>query len=261
MFRTFRSKANKNNFNQMVIKDNYIFYLKNESIISDKLIAVSITNFLNVIVDNPDLFEKEKHHLFAPFRIKSSDNVVKTLGTLRVVNLDDNGRNYLIRYVQNVLALKLDGYDDFPINQIIVSYIIKQGTITPNYSLLSDELESLSLLTNYKNYKLPGTMDVTKYGKILDYTESENKYVIHVTDLTTFKVYVEEGKNRVEVFRKGEPVLSYVDEKKSDDLFIRTIGNDKLYYSNDGELLLRTSPKRTQYFFSKEVESKLLKKI
>ena len=238
----------KNSTSKLLSWNNYYFYLEEYAIINDKTISVSIDNFWSQKVSKAPA----DTHLIVLFRIQSSDRIIRTLGTLKVYNINDESKQEFKNYVQNVLALKMDAYEDFELSEVIFSYGIKTGLVNDK---LTPNLPRRSITQNYRHYKLPITMIPEEYGKILKFIESENLYIVKVTNDTTFFITRKDDKNFVEVYRKGDLVLTYEDSIFNENGVIeRIIGDNKYHYSPDGTLLFFQQNKKVNFIKPKKID-------
>jgi hypothetical protein len=238
---------------------NYTFYLKSEAILSEKLINLAVTNFFDVEVAKLP----SNHHIVVIFRIVSSDNIHKTLGSLKVLNKEDV--DYYKAYINNILAYKLNEYDDIEISKIVFSYGIREGLPPENTKVIP---EGKSILQNYKHYKLPITMDPLQYGNpvnVFNVNDGLTVYVIQSNNGNVFNIEVTINSetnlktNEVKAFRKGMLILTYEDTQIEGGNFIRTINNNKYHYTHppalvslsgkgeDGQLELFYVEKPTKY--------------
>jgi hypothetical protein len=246
---------------------NYTFYLKSEAILSEKLINLAVTNFFDVEVTKLP----SNHHIVVIFRIVSSDNIHKTLGSLKVLNKEDV--DYYKAYINNILAYKLNEYDDIEISKIVFSYGIREGLAPENTKVIPD---GKSILQNYKHYKLPITMDPLQYGNpvnVFNVNDGLTVYVIQTNNGNVFNIEVtintETGlkTNKVKAFRQGMLTLTYEDTQSvsapsgdngdNGTRFIRTINNNKYHYNSDGTLELFYVQKPTKYITTLQENSKL----
>lgn len=193
----------KNNIKTTFNWKNYIFFLKNEAVISEKLMKIAITNFWKVEMSKVPT----DYHILIMLRVVTTDNLYKTLGTLRVLNKDD--LDYYITYINAILSLKLNDYEDLKISKIVFSYGIREGLAPINTKEIP---EGKSIMQNYKHYKLPISMDPIHYGNLINtFNKSETGEVIYVVQSNkgnVFEIEVLENNdgyktNKVKVFRNG----------------------------------------------------------
>ncbi len=185
------------------------------------------------------------------FRIVSSDNIHKTLGSLKLLNKEDI--DYYKAYINNILSYKQNEYNEIEVSKIVFSYGIREGLAPENTKVVS---EAKSILQNYKHYKLPITMDSLQYGNpinIINVCDSLTIYIIQASNGNVFNIEVtlntETGlkTNKVKAFRQGMLTLTYVDTQANESKFIRIINKNKYLYNSDGELELFYVQKPTKY--------------
>lgn len=92
-----------------------------------------------------------------------------------------------------------------------------------------------------------------QYGSILRSTKLLTHTLYTIQSESTGNTFIIEStgiKNKVELFRKGMLVLSYVDTINNDNTFTRTINNNKYIYNEDGSLILFYVEKPTKFMQS-----------
>jgi len=226
------------------IWNNYRYSLKDQIIITNKVISESINTFWKSEVKDIN----SNQHIIVLFRIKTCDGVILTLGHLQKLSQDD--KDYFIQYVQDILSMKSEDYNEFLIDEIIFSYGIRQGDVISKdtYQPKSNKTVQYQL---YKHYKLPVTMDPLKYGKLTYYDKATNTYIIQITPLTHAHVMpaVEDGinENKVQIFKNGAMILEYTDRMIDDNTFIRILGKNIYQCNLTGELELFKVSKPTKF--------------
>jgi hypothetical protein len=90
---------------------------------------------------------------------------------------------------------------------------------------------------NYTHFKLPITIKPLNYGKLI--IQIENLFIIQInkTNITLITEYGE--LNHIKLFREGVFMFEYKDHKISENLFVRTINNNK-YTFKDNKLIEKT---------------------
>jgi|ERR1700753_3436858 len=83
---------------------------------------------------------------------------------------------------------------------------------------------------NYSNYRLPITMNPSEYGKIVE--QSNNKYIIQLFTHNIVILNQYDENNYIKLFRKGELVLEFKDSLISEDIFTRTISDQRFTFKN-----------------------------
>jgi hypothetical protein len=84
---------------------------------------------------------------------------------------------------------------------------------------------------NHSHYKLPITMNPLEYGKLIE--QIGNKYIVQIYTNNVFIIHQYDDKNFIKLFRKGELMFEYIDVKKSDRSFIRTISDLRYTFENN----------------------------
>jgi hypothetical protein len=226
------------------IWSNYRYSIKDQIIITNKVISESINAFWNSEINNIN----SNKHIIVLFRIKTSDGVILTLGHLQKLSTDD--KDYFIQYVQDILSMKSEDYNEFLLDEIIFSYGIRQGDVISKgtYQPKSNITVQYQL---YKHYKLPVTMEPLKYGKLTYYDKATNTYIIQITPLTQAHItpVVEDAinENKVQIFKNGAMILEYIDRMIDDNTFIRILGKNIYQYNLTGELELFKVSKPTKF--------------
>lgn len=198
------------------------------------MIAESIINFCDKYMTQV----KDIQHILALFRIKSVDGVILTLGQLQKLSRDD--KDYFINFVENILAIKSDDYKTIEIDEIIISFGLREGKLVAK-TMLKD-FDKKTNYQFYRHYKLPITMDPLKYGIVIHLDKTNNTYVVQITSLTIAKISVkrigDKTINEVEIYREGHLFLKYVDTSNPKEGFVRRIGKNTYNYDSKGKLIL-----------------------
>jgi hypothetical protein len=87
---------------------------------------------------------------------------------------------------------------------------------------------------NYSHYKLPITTNPLEYGKLIE--QIGNKYIIQLNTTDVVIIYKINNFNLVKFFKNGELMFEYRDFLKSENIFIRTI-SDQRYTFEKGKLI------------------------
>jgi hypothetical protein len=87
---------------------------------------------------------------------------------------------------------------------------------------------------NYLHYKLPITINLSEYGKLVE--QIGNKYIIQLKT-NILIINQKDDKNFIKLYRNGELMFEFKDSKISDELFTRTI-QDQRYTFKNGKLIL-----------------------
>jgi hypothetical protein len=137
--------------------------------------------------------------------------------------------------------MKSEDYNDFLLDEIILSYGIRQGDVISKGTYQPKSIKPVQYQL-YKHYKLPVTMDPLKYGMLTYYDKTTNTYIIKITPLTQGHVIpvIEDGinENQVQIFKNGGMILEYIDRMIDSNTFIRVLGKNIYQYNLTGELEL-----------------------
>lgn len=223
---------------------NYRYKIKDQIVINNNLISESINTFWNSDVKDVN----SNQHIIILFRIKTCDGVILTLGHLQKLSTDD--KDYFIEYVQDILSMKSEDYNEFMIDEIIFSYGVREGEIISKGRYLPNSSKAVQYQL-YKHYKLPVTMEPLKYGKLTYYDKATNTYIIQITPLTHAHITpgVDDGvnENKVQIFKNGSMILEYTDRMIDDNTFMRLLGKNVYQYNLEGELELFKVSKPTKF--------------
>jgi hypothetical protein len=126
-----------------------------------------------------------------------------------------------------------DYYNQSPFKRIIFSYGFKRGEITENFS------KSEINLLNFKDMKLPISIDPNDFGKIINKTSIAEGNIYHIQDnlerAIIFKEF--EKENQIEYFKNQNLILEFKDNKYSEGKFLRILGKRKLFFENGNKTL------------------------
>jgi hypothetical protein len=126
-----------------------------------------------------------------------------------------------------------DYYNQSPITNIIFSYGFKKGEITENFS--KTEIN----LMNFKDMKLPVSINPNDFGKIINKTSMYEGNIYHIQDnlgrAIIFKEF--EKENQVEYFKDQNLILEFKDNKYSEGKFLRILGKRKIFFENGNKNL------------------------
>jgi DNA polymerase type B, organellar and viral len=212
------------NKSQVLHWSNYMFDLDTITLISNALIKKSIQTFWN----KHAIHINDNQHLLLLFRIQDESGIWSTLGRLQKVN--KNALQEFIDFVIGILEIKSDEYNEIVVKRIAISFGIRDGKITTR-----KEIVPVKSFQNYKHYKLPQTMDPLKYGAN-PIIATDSIYVVPITPLTTAKIIVQNNENHVDIIKKGNVILSYVDRLINPTRFERSIGSNKYVFIQNEQL-------------------------
>jgi hypothetical protein len=126
-----------------------------------------------------------------------------------------------------------DYYNQSPITKIIFSYGFKKGDILEN--LLKSEIN----LINFKDMKLPISIDPNDFGKIINKSSIAEGNIYHIQDnlgrSIIFKEF--EKENQIEYFKNQNLILEFKDIKFSEGKFLRILGKRRLFFENGNKSL------------------------
>jgi len=175
---------------------------------------------------------------------------------------------YWINLINDTLDLKSNDYKEFLINNLVISYGIREGLV-PTEDKRS--IEATKSFQNYKHYKLPITMNPYKYGSH-PIVSKELYYLVPVTDLTFASITIKNKgsvafpqlENHVDIIRTRNIALSYIDKYIDENKFERVIGNNHYIYIKDKDkynLDLFTVKKPARRIQSVKIDKKRTNKI
>jgi DNA polymerase type B, organellar and viral len=185
------------------------------------------------------------NHMFVLFKIKYKNTDYATIGKIQRINQND--KDWFFNWILNTMEFKSEYYKETQIESFIFSYGFRDG-LAPTKEKFKENLS----LQNYKNNKLPISYNPLDYGKIITEFKYENftQFVIQTKEgnLINFKQF--EKYNDIEIFNRGDIVVSYKDEFILENKFVRTLDNKKFYFENNKEIL-----------FLKQMKTKFISKL
>jgi hypothetical protein len=93
---------------------------------------------------------------------------------------------------------------------------------------------------NYKNYKLPITVDPLEYGKLMLKIDQLNMFIVSITPKTIVIITKNKDFNFVKFFRSGDFIFDYKEYIINNNSFIRIIGNTKFKFENNKLISIET---------------------
>ena len=187
----------------------------------------------------------EQNHMFLLLKIKYNNNDYVTIGNLQRLNKSD--KQWYIDYIIENMKFKSEYYNETQIESLIFSYGFKTGII-PN----KQKLCFTGFFQNYKDYKLPISMNPLDFGRLILKNDLENGVVYILQNdkgqAITFSKFKKH--NYVEFFKSGISLVKFKDVFISENNFVRTIKNNKFYFENNKEIL-----------FLKEIKTKFISKL
>jgi len=210
------------------------FDIKNQNF-SSVLLENKLNIFWREIMDNK---LTDNQHIWMLFRLQWSNNKFVTIGKLVKLNKED--KDYLFEYILNNIENKADYYKEQPLKSIIFSYTIKRGKAKDKVIFDNTDLRYL----NYKDHKLPITMNPLEYGDLI--RKIDNVFIVQINKTTLVDITQEENRNIIKLFINAKEVYEYKDIKINDTTFERYIDNKKFTFKN-GELTLLTIEKSVKF--------------
>jgi hypothetical protein len=145
------------------------------------------------------------------------------------------------------MIYKGEYYNETLIESFIISYGFKEGLAQ------SKEVKNKDLnFQNYRNYKLIISFNPLDFGKLLNITKLVNETLYILIDDNNFiiKILHNEKKNIIEISKDGDTIIKFIDNKLTENRFLRILENKKYYFENNKEIL-----------YIKEMKSKFISKL
>jgi hypothetical protein len=212
-------------------------------ILTNEVLNSYITNFWDDVFSN--INQNKIKHLMVLCKVRYSEAEsgveygYKTLGPLRRVEFKD--LELFNNFLSDRLGLLVDSYNSNTISEIIFTYVIKDGEVSPQDRLLLDDLSDKDVTFHeFNRISLPVSMDLTNYGSIRGKTlidEGTRYFIINRNSNRIYEIDVSQDQLIHKVTIVGASNLQWTDTKLSDDSFKREIGKATLYFL-DGETVL-----------------------
>ena len=210
----------KRNFSNWI---NYTIRISPSNFTKD-LLNSNLNKFWNdIVIANVS----EDQHIIFLFRLQWNDNQFATIGNLQKLNNDD--KDYIFNYILDEIKDKSEYYLEQSIISIVFTYAIREGRALEK--IVSKDTQ----FHHYQHHKLPITMDPLKYGDLL--YKNNNDYAIQINETNIAIISIDEGLNKVKLFRKGKLRYEYTDRLIDNQTFIRTLGNKEWIFRNNEQLL------------------------
>jgi len=187
--------------------------------------------------------DKKVRHLMVLCKVKYSEKEAesgyKTLGPLRRVEFKD--LELFNCYLSDRLGILIDSYNSNTINEIIFTYVIKEGEVSSKDRLLLEDLsDKETTFHEFNKIKLPVSMNPSDYGTIRGKTKIDDNIRYFVRNIKSNRIFeidvsLDQLINKVSII--GASDLNWIDTKINDQLFKREIGKTTLYFL-DSELVL-----------------------
>ena len=194
----------------------------------------------------------ENQHIWLLFRLKWDNNEFATIGKLVKLNKEDE--NYLFEYIMRYMEDKTEYYKEQALKSIIFSYTIRKGLAKEKVTFDNINFK----YQNYKDHKLPITMNPLEYGDLI--RNIGNVFVVQINKTHLVDITQEENRNIVKLFINAKELYEYIDIKINDTTFERYIDNKKFTFKN-GELILLTIDKSTNFIKPLNLDNKLTNKF
>lgn len=136
-------------------------------------------------------------------------------------------------FILENMKFKSEYYNETQIAYIIFNYGFKSGKI-PN----KDNLISNVKFQNYKNYKLPISMDPIDYGRLIiqNKINADTNYIIQNENEQTINFSKFDNHNEVEFFKSGISLIKFTDIFINKLQFMRKIDNKTFYFENGNQI-------------------------
>lgn len=241
---------------------NYTYKIEN-LILTNKHIISALSDFnLKVVKDlSPE------NDIFIMFKIKIDKGPYRNISILHRINLSEFKTLEDI-FIEN-WSLKSSEYEVYKISNIHFTYfIIKESTLIDktyqSNSLIQKSDKNKSILLengtldsiNFGGYKLPNTMDITKWGKCDFYNDYSEAVVYKKNSKGIFNIKLFESYLEAELKINNQIVLRFTDTLKDGvnlGTFNREISNHKYVYEN-GNLKLKSKVYNCKYITTKSCE-------
>jgi hypothetical protein len=151
------------------------------------------------------------------------------------------------------MKFKSEYYNETQIESLIFSYGFKKGKIKNK-----DNININITFHEYKNNKLPISMNPMDYGRLINQNDLENGivYILQNYQDQTITFNKFEKHNEIEFFKSGISVIKFKDIFIETNKFMRIIDNKSFYFEN-GEQILFSRKMKTD-FISKTKKSRNL---
>jgi len=126
--------------------------------------------------------------------------------------------------------MKDDSYKTIYINEVIISYGVRDGIITRS------EVKQTTKFENYKHFKLPITMNPLEYGYVIHQHDNHYKVEINNGTIATIIVSTDDTQNnQVYIHRNKLLVFEYKDFYIDNNTFKRVIDKRTYIYSREND--------------------------
>ena len=147
---------------------NKTYNLNQQIILTNEVLNTYVLQFWNEVFAPIKQNEKVKHLMVlckVKYSEKEAESGYKTLGPLRRVEFKD--LELFNSYLSDRLGILIDSYNSNSISEIIFTYVIKEGEVSPEDRLFLEDLsEKDATFHEFNKIKLPISMNPSDYGTI-----------------------------------------------------------------------------------------------
>ena len=98
-------------------------------------------------------------------------------------------------------------------------------------TIINNNFDSKTKYQKYSHYLLPIAIEPLKYGKLIE--QIGNKYIIQLNTSNVLVINVIDNNNFIRFFRKGNLMIEFIDSKVSENIFTRTITDQKFTFEKN----------------------------
>ena len=210
----------------------YTYKLTN-NILTVSLINRAVTDFKNTVLDKLS----EDQYLLIIFKIKCSDNLIRSISTVQRINKISNVEEVFTEY----WSLRSDNYLQFKIEEIIFNYCI----IKPNNQITEQKISKAHSKIEYNTNLLrvgslnfPQTMDINEWGDVQYILNDKEAIVLKYKSKARYLIKFFDHKMIVKYVINNKTIITFTDELLDINnlgIFKRLIKNQTFYF-NDGKL-------------------------
>jgi hypothetical protein len=230
------------------------YKLKTSVVITEQILEKYINLFWKEVINE---IKDDQYILIIP-RLILIDNQYITISKSIKINKDN--KEDLLIYLMDRIGLSNEVYKSIPISNIIFSYGIRNGLITPTIGPAQNKDGAIKYQIYYKN-KLPIVTNPEKYGKII--MKYNNLFIISLGKNISVHLFQEKESdlqiNRIEYIKNGNLLFQWKDTIISPNKFIRIIGKSTIHYENGEIVLYKIEKKTTGCFATTKILPKIIK--
>lgn len=231
--------------------------ISNQVLLTKAFIKYHINIFCREPVEVMEKLTDNQHVLFI-LRLHFSNGSIRTLNKMVKLTGGKTGNDlkFLLDLLNDKVQTSQDGYKTTPLNAITFAYAIVDGKISPGLGYPSHSIynSNVKLHTIFNRYKLPISLEVLDYGRLI--YKHDNVYIMKMNKTNTAIIKVEDSGdtpgnrvNHVSINRDGLEQITYKDIKIDTGYartFIRQLNSVEYRYHNR-ELVLSTKKVRTKF--------------